>query len=194
MPDPGLLPRLGGDTLKDRLNRLFEMFPNPATGRPWTNADAAAAITAAGTPISENTLANARRGDHEPTARRIGGIADHFGVDPGYLYPGSVAEQRELRAAEDVGPTEEELAGVARLFNLPPDILADTAAGNELDAEIALLLAMRAAGVVTQANRHESKPDPQLRRDIAAALLSAARRRGQREPSADSDGDDRVAP
>jgi len=57
----GVPPRLDGDTVKDRLNRLFEFFPNPETGLPYTNEQAAARITAMGTAIHRNTIAGAPR-------------------------------------------------------------------------------------------------------------------------------------
>ena len=77
----GSFPRLAA-----RLNALFEDYPNPATGKPWTNEEAAAAITAAGTPLSAPYLSQLRTGARQnPSARHMFALARLFGVPTDYF-------------------------------------------------------------------------------------------------------------
>jgi hypothetical protein len=204
-------PRLNDDTVADRLNRLFEAFPDPETKQPYTNAKAARLITEMGTPIHENTIAGARRGTTEPSLRHARGIADLFPqAKPDYLMPGTRAdkkaiaaqraEERDLPEEAEAGlddldtPTAEDLRALARLFKAPEEVLTrDTEFGKQFDEELQKFLAMRDAQVQAFALRLRRESDENVKREMLAQLRRAgrvgrelARRRGEQDGDGDS--------
>lgn len=192
-PDPSKLTRLDGDTLADRINRLFEVFRNPKTGRPYSNAEVAAAITAAGTRVSERTLENARGNHHVPSASKIAGLADFFNVDAGYMFAGSRADTRarlQQEAAAEGGPSEAELRAIARFFQSPEWFLQvhGGTLGEQADAELELFLAMRDADVRAMALRY-SRADPAARRAAARQLRLSRKKDRARDADGAGDGD-----
>lgn len=189
----GLPPRLDGDTVKDRLNRLFEFFPNPDTGQPYTNEQAAARITAMGTYIHKNTIGGARRGETEPSLKHARGIHDLFPAAPGdYLMVGTEADRKAIAAqdaheqgltAEPAGPeaeaaTEEDLRALARLFGAPEEVLtSDTDLGKDFDLELQSLLAQRRSGanILAFAMRYDQEPDAEVKQEMIRQLEQAGR-------------------
>jgi transcriptional regulator with XRE-family HTH domain len=183
MPEPATspsnLPRLKGDDLAARINRLFAAFPNPETGKPFTSAEAAEAISAAGTSISKRTIENLRgkSSQHRPIAETLKGIADLFQVDVGYLFPDSVADAR-LRELQEVkasthAASDAELAAILRLFQEPEKLglwfLQEGARGEALDAELELFVALRDSDVRAVALRFKNA-DASTKRSIARQL------------------------
>ena len=170
-------PRLDGDTVADRLNRLFRAFPDPETKQPYTNAKAARLITEMGTPIHENTVAGARRGDTEPSLKHTRAIVDLFpDIDPGYLMPGTRADKEAIAAqnAPPGAPTLDELRALARLFKAPEEVLtADTPYGREFDQEIQTFLAMREAQVQAFALRLRRESDEHVKQQMLDQLKQA---------------------
>ena len=87
--EPNLADRRVIPGLAARLNALFDTSPNPATGRRWTGEEFAAAMTAAGFPITEPYLSQLRTGARgNPSAQNLTGIAKVFGVSIDYLITG----------------------------------------------------------------------------------------------------------
>lgn len=209
----GQPPRLDGDTVKDRLNRLFEFFPNPDTGQRYTNEEAAARITAMGTYIHKNTIGGARRGETEPSLRHARGIHGLFPAAPGdYLMVGTEADRKAIAAqdaqdrsqsAEATEPqadaaTEEDLRAIARLFGAPEEVLtSDTDLGKDFDLELQELLAQRRSGAhfLAFAMRYDQEPDAEVKQEMIRQLEQAGRigRRllaNRRHPAADEGRDD----
>jgi transcriptional regulator with XRE-family HTH domain len=178
-PDPSNLPRLKGDDLATRIERLCAASPNPSTGRPYTSAELAAAISAAGTTTSKRTIENARakNSQHRPSANTLEGIANVFQVDVGYLFPDSVSdtrirEQQEAEAASSQ-PSDAELAAILKLFQEPDRLglwfLQEGERGDQLDAELQVFAALRDSDVRAVAMRFK-KADPSTKRSIARQL------------------------
>ncbi|MFC4014654.1 hypothetical protein ACFOY2_46040 [Nonomuraea purpurea] len=72
--------------LKSRLKRLREESVNPATGEPYSQREAAAAITAAGTPITGAYLAMLEGGERTKLSLdKALGVARFYGVPVEYL-------------------------------------------------------------------------------------------------------------
>jgi len=194
---PSNLPRLKGDDLAARINRLFAAFPNPETGKPFTSAEAAEAISSAGTQVSKRTIENlrGRSSQHRPIAETLEGIADLFQVDVGYLFPNSVADARlrELWEAEAKthAASDAELAAILRLFQKPERLglwfLQEGARGEALDAELELFVALRDSDVRAVALRFKDA-DASTKRSIARQLgvgaKNAKRSRNSPEPGA----------
>lgn len=186
-PPDGQPPRLNSDTVKDRLNRLFEFFPNPETGLPYTNEQAAARIAAMGTPIHRNTITNARRGETEPTLKHARAIHGLFPKAPGdYLMVGTEADRKAIAAqdaAEAAEPqadavTEEDLRAIARLFGAPEEVLtSDTDLGKDFDLELQELLAQRRSGAhfLAFAMRYDQEPDAEVKQEMIRQLEQAGR-------------------
>jgi transcriptional regulator with XRE-family HTH domain len=183
MPEPAASPsnppRLKGDDLAARINRLFAAFPNPETGKPFTSAEAAEAISATGTPISKRTIENLRgkSSQHRPIAETLEGIADLFQVDVGYLFPNSVADARLREKHEAEASThaasDAELAAILRLFQEPERLglwfLQEGARGEALDAELELFVALRDSDVRAVALRFKNA-DASTKRSVARQL------------------------
>ena len=76
-----------GETLADRLDRLFRTARSPR-GRPYTTGEAARAIAAAGGPtISPTYLWELRTGRAtDPRRSHLQALATFFGVPPGYFF------------------------------------------------------------------------------------------------------------
>jgi len=97
--------------VKARLNALFAMT-NPATGRPYTNAEVSRA-----TEISPSAIAQLRQGTKpNPTLKTVEALADHFGVTIDY-FSSRMSDERVKRivaALEMLDAAEK--AGVEGLF------------------------------------------------------------------------------
>lgn len=112
-------PRPALTSFAERLNYLFDTV-HPADRKPYTNPEAAAAITEAGEQISGQYLWLLRRGDRDnPGLRHIEAIARFFGVPGSYFLNDEVAveltEQLEfLKAVRDSQVREISMRG-ARL-------------------------------------------------------------------------------
>lgn len=186
-------PRLDGDTVKDRLNRLFEFFPNPDTGLPYTNEQAAARIAAMGAPIHRNTIAGARRGETEPSLKHARAIHGLFPAAPGdYLMVGTEADRKAIAAQDAQGQgqakeaadvpveaaTEEDLRALARLFGAPEEVLtSDTDLGKDFDLELQSLIAQRRSGahILAFAMRYDQEPDAEVKQQMIRQLEQAGR-------------------
>ncbi|MEV4415673.1 helix-turn-helix domain-containing protein [Catellatospora sp. NPDC049609] len=119
----------GGQTIAERVARLFDTHRRPG-GRRYTTREVAAAVGCSHTHIAE--IANGRVAD--PHVNVLVGIANFFGKDSAYLIPPSKAGFR---------PQSEEVASIAfRASRLDADalrgvkalideILADTAEGGD---------------------------------------------------------------
>ena len=82
-------------SLADRLNRLYASVL-PAGRKPHTDREVAAAITAAGTPISASYLNLLRTGERvNPTKRHLEGLAAYFGVPVAYFFDDDVATRTD---------------------------------------------------------------------------------------------------
>jgi transcriptional regulator with XRE-family HTH domain len=81
-----------GETLADRLDRLFRTVRS-SRGRPYTTGEAARAIAAAGGPtISPTYLWELRTGRAtDPRRSHLQALAAFFGVPPGYFFGGEHA-------------------------------------------------------------------------------------------------------
>ncbi|MEV4113151.1 helix-turn-helix domain-containing protein [Nonomuraea sp. NPDC049695] len=72
--------------LAARLKRLREIMVNPRTGTPYSLREAAAAISAAGTPITDAYLSLLETGDRRAVSlEKAIGIARFYGVPVEYL-------------------------------------------------------------------------------------------------------------
>jgi transcriptional regulator with XRE-family HTH domain len=80
-------------SLAERLNRLFERIPSP-TRQLYTNAAAAAELTAAGTPITAMYMGELRSGKKDnPSFKVLAAIARMFGVKLDYFTDDSYAAE-----------------------------------------------------------------------------------------------------
>ena len=99
----------GMPSLAEQLTRLFTTVPRPGSRDYWTNEDAAAAITDAGTAISPGYLSQLRTGKRDnPSARHLAAIARLFEVPIEYFFDPDVATKidadlRLLTAVRDTG-------------------------------------------------------------------------------------------
>ncbi|MDG4795001.1 hypothetical protein [Micromonospora sp. WMMD1082] len=68
-------------------SRLEYLFSGEREGaEPYTESEVARALIARGYPITEGGLRNLRRGEKiNPKATTLIGLAEHFGVPPGFL-------------------------------------------------------------------------------------------------------------
>lgn len=86
-PDPGTT-----DSLAHKLNTLFSTMV-PAGRGPYTNEEAARAITAAGVPISGSYIWLLRKGQRDnPTLKHLEGLAKFFGIPPTYFFDDQVTD------------------------------------------------------------------------------------------------------
>ncbi|MFC5382128.1 helix-turn-helix domain-containing protein [Aquipuribacter nitratireducens] len=131
------------------------------------------------------------RGADEPTYREVAAaIADQGGptISPSYIW--------QLRTGLKDNPTLKHLQALARYFGVETAYFFDDAAAERIDAELALLTAMRDAGVRSVALRAAglSPESLGLVRDVidgARRLEGESRRRGggRPQPSDDTPGD-----
>ena len=102
-------PDGGVPGLADRLNHLFSTVPKPGGKGYWTNEQAAAAVTAAGTRMSDAYIGQLRNGKRQnPSARNLAAIAELFAVPVDYFFNSDVsakidADLRLLTAIRDGG-------------------------------------------------------------------------------------------
>ena len=102
-------PDGGVPGLADRLNHLFATVPKPGGKGYWTNEQAAAAVTAAGTRMSDAYIGQLRNGKRQnPSARNLAAIAELFAVPVDYFFNSDVsakidADLRLLTAIRDGG-------------------------------------------------------------------------------------------
>lgn len=102
-----------------RLNELFDKRLDPATGKPYSGQQVAAA-----TGIAASSLSSMRRGKVEaPGIDKVTALARFFGVDPGYLtgservaYPEIAENDQALREALE-NPVVRDIAIQTRSFN-----------------------------------------------------------------------------
>ena len=118
-------------SLSGRLQRLFATRANPATGRPWTLRQVAAAVSDSGVTLSTTFLHQLRRGERDnPNYHQLTALARVFGVHPGYFLDDEAAVDRldaeaVLRRAISEHPEVEEWAAQS-LRMTPRDILMIT--------------------------------------------------------------------
>ena len=98
------------DTLARRLDYLFRTI-HLRGHRPYSNDQAAAAITGSGIHISSNYIWALRRGHRDnPTLHHLEGLAKFFGVETTFLVSTATAErmrhQLDALYAEPTGPTD----------------------------------------------------------------------------------------
>lgn len=129
--------------LADRLNHLFSTVPRPGGKGYWTNEQAAAAVSAAGTPMSDAYIGQLRNGKrNNPSARNLAAIAELFAVPVDYFFNPEVAAKidadlRLLSAIRDSG-----IQGLAlRAQGLSPETISNL------------------AGIIEQVRRIEQLPD-----------------------------------
>lgn len=102
-------PDGGVPGLADRLNHLFSTVPKPGGKGFWTNEQAAAAVSAAGTPMSDAYIGQLRNGKrNNPSARNLAAIAELFAIPVDYFFNPDVsakidADLRLLTAIRDGG-------------------------------------------------------------------------------------------
>ena len=95
--------------LADRLNHLFSTVPRPDGKGYWTNEQAAAAVSAAGTAMSDAYIGQLRNGKrNNPSARNLAAIAELFAVPVDYFFNPELsakidADLRLLTAVRDSG-------------------------------------------------------------------------------------------
>lgn len=95
--------------LADRLNHLFATVPRQDGKGYFTNEQAAAALTAAGTHVSDAYIGQLRNGKrNNPSARHLAAIAELFAVPVDYFFNPEVAanidnDLRLLSAIRDSG-------------------------------------------------------------------------------------------
>ncbi|MFJ4800878.1 transcriptional regulator [Streptomyces murinus] len=112
-------------TLADKLNHLFEKVKNPATGKRYTNAEAARVIRESGgeggVTVSESAISQLRSGlKPNPTMNTVKALAGLFGVEPQYFFPGyDVEESEKIRASVDLiaAVDDSEVRGLALRAN-----------------------------------------------------------------------------
>lgn len=83
-----------GQTLSDKLNRLFDSVRSPE-GDEYTHDEVASALRAAGGPtISATYVWQLRKGLRDnPTKHHLEALADFFGVSPSYFFDEASAER-----------------------------------------------------------------------------------------------------
>jgi transcriptional regulator with XRE-family HTH domain len=83
-------------TLAEKLDHLFRTVRAPG-GREFSHEDVARAVaTRSGPTISATYIWQLRRGQRtNPRMSHLHALAAFFGVDPGYFFPGELAEQME---------------------------------------------------------------------------------------------------
>jgi transcriptional regulator with XRE-family HTH domain len=95
--------------LADRLNHLFSTVPRHDGKGYFTNEQAAAALTAAGTQVSDAYIGQLRNGKrNNPSARHLAAIAELFAVPVDYFFKPEVTaaidnDLRLLSAIRDSG-------------------------------------------------------------------------------------------
>ncbi|MEU8649738.1 helix-turn-helix domain-containing protein [Streptomyces sp. NPDC048737] len=103
-------------SLADKLNHLFETKKNPATGRPYTNAEVARA-----TSMSESAISQLRSGAKpNPTLTTVERLAGHFHVKAQYFFSDYDAEEAEkVRATMELieAVADSEVRGLALRAN-----------------------------------------------------------------------------
>lgn len=97
-----------------RLEHLFEVVRNPATGKPYTNAEVARMTLG---DLSEEDAARIRTGAiADPTVGQVAALAGVFGVEPSYLLDrGEASLDRELVEALRDETVREATRGISRL-------------------------------------------------------------------------------
>ena len=104
-----------GGTLADRLNHLFATIKGRGRRGEYSNEDVAAAVTAAGVPISQSYIWLLRKGRKDnPSIRHVQGLADFFGVPPAYFFDENVAHDVDHKLTA-LKAERERLADVASL-------------------------------------------------------------------------------
>ena len=68
-----------------KLDHLFRVSVNPATGKPWSNAQCAAACSQAGTSLTATHVGALRREGGNPQKSTIEALGRAFDKEPGYL-------------------------------------------------------------------------------------------------------------
>ncbi len=130
--------------LADRLNHLFSTVPRPGGKGFWTNEQAAAALSAAGTPVSDAYIGQLRNGKrNNPSARNLAAIAGLFAVPVDYFFNSEVAakidaDMRLLIAIRD--------SGIQGLALRAKGLSAESISG--------------LAGIIEQVRKFEHLPDP----------------------------------
>ncbi|MFD4950465.1 helix-turn-helix domain-containing protein [Streptomyces sp. NPDC058451] len=103
-------------SLADKLNHLFEIKKNPATGKRYTNAEVARAIS-----VSESAISQLRTGVKcNPTVNTVERLAGHFHVEAQYFFSGYDAEEAEkVRASMELieAVADSEVRGLALRAN-----------------------------------------------------------------------------
>ncbi|MFE4212233.1 helix-turn-helix domain-containing protein [Streptomyces sp. NPDC056844] len=86
-------------SLADKLNHLFGVAKNPVTGKPYTNAEVARAIS-----MSESAISQLRSGAKpNPTLSTVERLAGHFHVEAQYFFSDYDAEEAEkVRASMEL--------------------------------------------------------------------------------------------
>src|SRR6476660_8984649 len=95
--------------LADRLDYLFKTVINPKTSRLYSNDAVAAALAEKGISVTGTHISHLRTGRRDnPSARRLAGLAELFGVPLGYFFQSDVEEQikGELQALMALRDTE----------------------------------------------------------------------------------------
>lgn len=134
----------GVPDLARRLNHLFAHVPRPDGRGLWTNEQAAAVLTAQGTPMSDGYISQMRNGKRlNPSARHLAAIAGLFEVPIDYFFNPDVtakvdADLRMLKALRDAGVKK-----VATRGGMSEAILADL------------------EGLMDRIRRFERLPDPE---------------------------------
>ena len=84
-------------SLAERVNHLFEVWPNPDTNREYTMRDVVEGIRARGGPsISASYLCELRNGRADnPTKKHLEALASFFNVSPAYFFDDDAAERIE---------------------------------------------------------------------------------------------------
>lgn len=92
-PRPGQQPT-AGESLADRLNRLFELVHPPDRG-PYLNNEVAAELAKRGGPtVSGTYIWQLRKGERDnPTKRHLEALAGFFGVPVSYFFDDAAAQE-----------------------------------------------------------------------------------------------------
>ncbi|MET9869226.1 helix-turn-helix domain-containing protein [Streptomyces sp. NPDC006386] len=100
----------------DKLNHLFEIKKNPATGKRYTNAEVARAIS-----VSESAISQLRTGvKPNPTLKTVERLAGHFHVEAQYFFSDYDPEEAEkVRASMELieAVADSEVRGLALRAN-----------------------------------------------------------------------------
>lgn len=88
----------------DRFVDLLEQVPNPATGRPWSNAALAETLTEDyECPVSEDYVRRLRNGERSnPTLRMLLAIMHVLQVPPGYFFQATIKAECDAHFIDEV--------------------------------------------------------------------------------------------